>query len=167
MKIHEYFETYGCAVLSWAHMKLRCNQSLENVLLYVFANEIDVQILYANDCRVAKTKAFNHLLSVIQQRRVWAINLGEVEFSPEQCNSLTKALHNSAVAFMFVDAILVGSGHVRVWKNIIRKRRQNTMTARWLLSSNTTQNEIIYRCKNMWWSPLALGRNKKFKKSFG
>ena len=164
MKIHEYFETYGCAVLSWTHMKLRCvNESLASVLLYVAANEIDVQILYANDCRVAKKEAFHHLLSVIQQRRVWAINLGEVEFSPEQCNSLTKALLNSAVAFMFVDAIFVGSGHVRVWKGIIRKRRQNTTTARWLLSNDTTQNRIIYRCKNMWWSPLSLGRNKNFK----
>ena len=161
MKICDYLELHP-AVWHWAHMRLRCQCTLADALKYICDNDTDVQIIYANDPAAATVPAFSYLLSVLRAGRVWAVNLGEVEFSASQCAALTLALRQSAVAFMFVDAVLVGDYYTRLWKNIIQERRRGTVAARWLLSDDTAQNKIIRSCTHMWWPPLALGRNKRW-----
>ena len=164
MDFHEYFEKYGFSIIHWAHIRSRCKCTLEEVMTYISQNDdVDLQVLYANDSSLTTTKTFQALVSLVNSKPVWAINVGEAEFSTSQCDEITSMLRNSNVAFMFADAILVGNDYVRVWKDIIRERRRNTLEARWLLGNDKTQNHIIQRCRNMWWPPMALGRNKRWK----
>ena len=154
MAMEAYFEKHGTAIMNWVHMRSRCKCTLEEVLRYIHDSNMNVQIIYANHPSVTKTSTFDILMSVIRNKSVWAINLGEAEFSLEQCNQLTSTLHDSNIAFMFVDAILVGKKYVRLWKDIIRQRRRTTVSAHWLYSENEAQNHIIRCCKNMWWTPV-------------
>lgn len=163
MDIREYFARYGFSIFHWAHIRSRCKCTLEAALNYINDNDsADVQLLYANDPSLTAAKTFQALMHLLKRKPIWAINIGEAEFSTEQCDEITDMLRNSEVAFMFADAILVGSEYVRLWKDIIRERRRYTVEARWLLTNDDAQNRIIRRCKNMWWPPMALGRNKHF-----
>lgn len=158
-EIKGYFDRYGTDVVSWSHIRTRCRASyLTHVLEHVLTT--GAQVVYLNHPDMARKDEFAGLIRLLENTNVWAINLGEIEFSPVQCKALTVALHRSQVAFMFVDALFVGKDQVCIWKKIIRERRRETQDAPWLLSDDSAQNRVIAKCRNMWWSPMALGRNK-------
>lgn len=155
----EYFDRYGTDIVSWSHIRTRCRPChLTDVLEHALT--IDAQVVYLNHPDMARPNEFAGLIRLLENTNIWAINLGEIEFSPAQCHALTVALHRSQVAFMFVDAVFVGKDQIWIWKKIIRDRRRETQDAPWLLSDNPAQNLVIAKCRNMWWSPMSLGRNK-------
>ena len=158
-KLKEYFQDYGTDIISWSHIRCRCRRaSLKDLIHHIC--DLNPQVVYLNDPDMSRSDEFAALLRLLTETSVWAINLGEIEFSSSQCTALTAALERSQIAFMFVDAVFVGSEHVLMWKKILRERRRETEDARWLLTDDVVQNRVIKACKNMWWSPMALGRNK-------
>ena len=158
MQLSEYVQVYDSHVMHWSHVKTRVNINFVSFLHEL--KSLDVQILYANTAEVERPDAFNMLCELLLLNRIWGVNLGEIRFSHDQCIELIKVIRNSKVCFMFVDAILVGKEVVREMKDIIRDRRRNTKEAPWIISDDVKQNEIIMRCRNMWFSPYSLGRNK-------
>ena len=107
-----------------------------------------------------KENVFRVFCNMIRKSHIWAINLGEVRMSDAQCNLLIDTIRDSMVSFMFVDAVLVGKDVVRTLKDIIRDRRRTTSQARWIIGDDHAQNNVILRCRNMWFGPCSLGRNK-------
>ena len=159
MEWSEYTSMYEVSVFHWAHAKTRISTDLcECLNLLKLEN---VQVLYVNTEEITKESCFDALCELLKVGTVWALNVGEASFSINQCRALHDTILKSNVAFMFLDAILVGKDTVRKFKDVIRDRRRNTVTAPWIISDDDKQNNIILRCRNMWFSPCALGRNKK------
>lgn len=158
MNLNEYIESYQSDVVHWAHVKTRVKIKLDDFLLQL--KRYNVQILYANTEELEKDTSFRYLCELLENKTIWAVNLGEVRFSEKQCSQLTETVKNSNICFMFVDAILVGKEVVRRLKDIIRERRRKTEYAPWIFSNDEHQNFVISQCKNMWFGPSSLGRNK-------
>lgn len=119
------------------------------------------QILYANAEVVTQDDVFAELCALMEDGRVWAVNVGEAHFSDAQCDRLIEAVRRSNVAFMFVEENFVGRQVVRTLKDIIRDRRRDTTVARWLIGTHSDeQDAIVLQCCSMWWAPRSLGRNQ-------
>ena len=125
-----------------------------------------VQIAYFNHPAFAATDVFPLLLNFLALTDVWAVNLGETQFTPEQGKLLALALGRSRVGFLFVDAVLVGAELVRELKDIIKANREKLRALGqepWLFcSDNEPQNKIIRRCEKMWFNAKNLKRNELF-----
>ena len=160
MTFEEYVLMFGCDIVHWAHFRARVNKSLAYMLQEV--GKFNVQILYANTELVTKPNEFRALCELIVKGTIWGLNVGEARFTAHQCQLLYKSIENSKVAFMFMDSILVGNYEVKRFKTLIQERRRQTISERWLMEEgDDAQNEIIMKCRNMWFSPWSLGRNKK------
>ena len=159
MNFEEYVEMYGIDVVHWAHVRTRVRIDLLNFLKEL--KSYHVQILYANTSEIEHPETFQVLCELLEINTIWAINLGEIRFSQHQCIELISTIRKTNVCFMFVDAILVGKDVVRELKDIIRERRRSVTVPPWLITNNIKQNRIILRCRNMWFGPCSLGRNKK------
>jgi len=159
MKFEEYVETYGMDVVHWAHVRNRVRINLLDFLKEM--KLYHVQILYVNTYEIEQAEIFKVLCELIEKNTIWAINLGEIRFSSSQCVELISSIKKSNVCFMFVDSVLVGKDVVRELKDIIRERRRNATFPPWLITNDAKQKNIILRCRNMWFGPCNLGRNKK------
>ena len=161
--LNVYFDTYPVKlqIFCWAHAKNRISKDISlAATLHHLRDRHAPQILYANTCNSTEPIAFKELCLLIREGDVWAVNIGEAQFSVEQCEHLIRSVKSGNVAFMFVDSIFVGPTVVRILKDIIRERRRATRQAQWLISTDKVQNKVIMKCKNMWWAPWSLGRNK-------
>lgn len=124
-----------------------------------------VQIAYFNSPAFAAPEVFPLLLNFLALTDVWAINLGEIQFTQEQCQLLICALGRSRVGFAFVDAVLVGGEMVRALKDVLKANRERLRLAGdepWLLSANEAQNRVIRKCDKMWFNARSLKRNEQF-----
>ena len=60
-----------------------------------------------------KQNSFEQLLSLLQRKTIWSINLGELRFSWEQLEQLEEALKDSYVTHMFYECTVAGPFKVR------------------------------------------------------
>ena len=127
-----------------------------------------VQVAMLNDAIFAKPECFALLLRLLALGRVWAVNLGETEFSAAQLEELGQALAAGGVGFLFVEEKYLSPAEKGALKAIIkanRDRRRGDGSEPWLLSEHdSVQNEVIRSlpCCKMWFGPLNLARNKAF-----
>jgi len=156
----EYFKRTGYDVASWIHARNRLPSSTKLTSFLQYIVDKPVQIAYLNVAAMNQPLNFKLLCDFIQQKNVWAINLGECEFNGWQCAELIRSVQQSNICFMFVDIIFVGMGTVSILKSIIRQHRQKKLSPPWLLGENRIQNCIIMQCTKMWWNPSSVGRNK-------
>tara|TARA_B110000046_G_scaffold130536_1_gene137083 strand:- start:312 stop:809 length:498 start_codon:yes stop_codon:yes gene_type:complete len=159
MTLDDYIHLFGCDVVRWAHVRARVNTSLFDMLQQL--QQYDVQILYTNTELVTTPRTFDALCELVSKGTVWGLNIGEAELDAQQCQSLYTCVAHSNVAFMFIDAVFVGNSEVKRFKTLIQQRRRQTR-GRWTMGVTTDQDAIIMRCRNMWFAPWSLGRNKNF-----
>ena len=79
---------------------------------------------------------FPRLLDLIAQCPVWSLNLGELRFSEEQCQELSKSLRRSGVTHMFYECTVAGQWK-DVYRSIIRDNRSKHGRWRWLVLGRT------------------------------
>ena len=155
--LQRYLADHECsAVLSWRHAQNIVDSKLSPAALLqaVLDQRAPVQVAYLNSPEFARPDTFPLLLCFLALSGVWAVNLGEVEFSDGQCEQLERAIARGGVGFLFVDAVHVGDRNVRLLKRSIKKNRQRQSIAAdepWLLSPSpflrllpeaTLQNEV-------------------------
>jgi hypothetical protein len=160
-----YLERHGTDVL---HMKdalaSMSGVSLTASLQYLVSIRAPIQVLYvqSNLEPVKSPAAFNALCELLQQRSIWAVNVGETAFTPSQYDLLLTALRASSVAFAYVCDTKVSEHDQERLMEIIRHTRRSREEAPWLLGDDDVQNAIIRQCKKMFYNPMSLGLNKGF-----
>jgi hypothetical protein len=60
------------------------------------------EIVYIHRIKAWSPTAFTALLDLLRQGRIWAVNLGETDFSQEQWWELVDMLPETAVSFMYI-----------------------------------------------------------------
>ena len=152
------------AVISFEAARLSVSTGLapSELLQAVLDLSVPTQVAKLNHPGFARPDAFPLLLAFLRRSGVWACNLGEIEFSEEQCKQLCKALEAGGVGFLFVDKVKVGGVAVRrlkdtIWSN--RDRRRRNESEPWLLSAvngAAAQNAVIRSARGarMWRGPL-------------
>ena len=158
--MNAYFTRTDCNVVSWIHAKNRLPYSVTLTDFLRCIIDKPVQIAYLNVSAMNNPINFKLLCDFIQNKKVWAINLGECEFNKQQCQDLIKSIQNSNICFMFVDVIFVGTSTVTRLKSVIREHRDAMISPPWLFGNDMKQNLITMQCKKMWWNATSTGRNK-------
>jgi hypothetical protein len=117
------------------------------------------QVLYLQGLLplIQNDDAFAALLNLISfTPRLWALNLGELSFSPNQQADLLKSVQNSNIAFMFVDKL---SGPTKgKFTQALLKNRTKDDNRLWLFEHGDRQT--IMACELMWANPKHHRRNK-------
>lgn len=171
-KLREYLQS---GVLNKDEIRTRvstrlCDGGRGRVLLQACLDEsAPVQIAFLNELTELATPAgFAVLCKFLESSGVWAVNLGEIEFSREQCSMLARAMEFGGIGFAFVEGGLVGADAVSEIKQALRRvrlQRRANGTEPWLLQADSTQptvaeqNAIIKQCRKMWWNAHSLRRN--------
>jgi hypothetical protein len=118
------------------------------------------QVLYLQGLLplVRNDDAFAALLNLIAfTPRLWALNLGELSFSPNQQAELLESVQNSNIAFMFVDKVSGPTKHK--FTQALIKNRMKDDNRLWLFEHGDRQT--IMACELMWANPKHHSRNKR------
>ena len=123
--------------------------------------DVSLDVAYLHQCVGFETDAaFGHLLRFLRTSTVWAVNLGELNFSSVQLDALTDALRASHVTHMFYECDHLPSGMKESWRGILRCNREKH--SRWLLSDADKEGQVsILECTNMWFDPVRHARNQR------
>ena len=101
--------------------------------------------------------AFAALLYLISfTPRLWAINLGELTFSPTQQAELLASVRSSNIAFLFVDNLPLSTK--RCLQKAILQNRTKVENKLWLFEHGDRQT--ILACELMWANPRSNNRNQ-------
>jgi SAM-dependent methyltransferase len=161
----EYLQCNGTAVLSMkTALASMTGVSLTTSLQYLVQMHTPIQVLYVQNNMelVESSPAFDALCELLQQGSIWAVNIGDVPFTPEQYKQLRAALRTSRVAFIYVCDTHVSKEDREVLKDITRGTRRSRNEAPWVLGDNEAQNNVIRQCTKMFKNPMTLGINKAF-----
>lgn len=127
------------------------NESEFLIALLEAAQGWTVSVAYLHMCTgLHHQTAFSKLLVFLRTTNLWAINLGELEFTAEQLEELLCAIQNSLITHMFYECDALPLGMKDRFRHAIRhNRRKHNM---WQLGHG--HDPAIRNCTNMWFDPL-------------
>lgn len=94
---------------------------------------------------------------LLREASIWSVNLGEIRFSDEQCESLAESLRHSQVTHMFYECAYAGEWKTEFKQILTENRRKHD---RWKLSDDATQNAVIFAAVKNWFNPVRHSVNK-------
>lgn len=138
--------------------KLDVNQ-LRYVLNKAIAAEPPVQVAYLQGALPLQGPFFSTLLDWLKMGHIWAVNLGELNFSRPQMSALFATIKESNVTHMFYECTVAGEWKEE-FKDAIRANRAKH--GRWRLSRDHVQNHVIMQVNKNWFNPTSHLVNKLF-----
>lgn len=95
--------------------------------------------------------AFRKLCAFLKTPPLWAANLGELSFDPEQLEELLATVQASEVTHMFYECDALPDGVKTALRDAIRANRAKH--TRWHLTGGA-HDTIVHQCTNMWFDPI-------------
>jgi hypothetical protein len=140
-RVDAFFSSGESRVLHLDHMikKLDANQ-LRLVLERAMRAQPPVQVAFLQGGVPLQGALFPTLLRWIEMGHLWALNLGELNFSAAQMGALERTLCASNVSHLFYECTVAGE-----WKENLKEaiRANRNKHAQWRLSRDHTQNHVV------------------------
>lgn len=114
-----------------------------------------VHVAYLHMC-TGLNEDLDALLCLLRRTRVWAVNLGELDLSPEQLDRLLGAVSNSDVTHMFYECERMTPERKVAFRDAIRCNRRKHR--RWVLCDPADPAcphcASVRACTHMWFDPM-------------
>jgi hypothetical protein len=140
-RLDAFFASGETQVLHLDHLikKLDAPQ-LRLVLERAMRAEPSVQVAFLQGALPLQGALFPLLLKWIELGHLWALNLGELNFSAPQMGALERSLSASSVSHLFYECAVAGE-----WKDDLKRaiRANRDKHAGWRLSRDHEQNHVI------------------------
>ena len=125
--------------------------------------DVDVDVAYLHGCTgLHDADAFRALVRFLRRGKVWAVNLGELEFEEAQLDELTRALEESNVTHMFYECANLDARRKDAMREAVRTNRSKHR--RWSMADMEEEEGrlSILACRQMWFNPMDHTVNRPF-----
>jgi len=103
-KIQEFVQMRSTVLHSDELINKKDANQVEHLLNELLFHDAPVQVIFLQGAVPLQTpRLFTKFCELLRRLPIWSINLGELNFSSEQCEMLEEVLHESLITHMFYE----------------------------------------------------------------